>query len=449
MNYKILLILCLFYGHIGLAQSSHWQSFPAFQPNNVVRTIVADTANHALYIAGNFNSGIGTYARVVKFHNNHFSDLPQAPIGVCLNGLFFDNELYICGIGPTILIKFNGISWDTISKSDAVIGLNYWNGKLVANGIFDSVGNYAAENCAYYDGQHWQNMFGYGNATNASYANYIFYTMAGYNGQIYLGGNFNEPSRSGFKGIIRYDGQQWTDVGGGIQGDGFAIVAKLLEWRGDLYVSGRFFERNGSPGNCIARWDGSQWHRLGNAATSNATQQINDMIVFKDELWVFGVTEVEGLPTNGYIAKWDGSRWCTFSDTFDVGYITNLQVLDDELYIGGNFKSINGDTSFNGFAKWIGGNHTYQCSNPVKEEIINSPASSIVLFPNPAKKSIRIIASKVKEVKVYDALGRPQNVAFKNPEKTEIDISNLAAGIYTVMVQTKDGNMALKFLKEE
>ena len=75
------------------------------------------------------------------------------------------------------------------------------------------------------------------------------------------------------------------------------------------------------------------------------------------------------------------------------------------------------------------------------------------LSPNPATNEFAIYNSQsaIKEVEVYDVVGRKQIVLPLNPLKgtsASIDVSELASGIYFVRVRTEKGSVVKKFIKQ-
>src|SRR5690606_12445186 len=66
-------------------------------------------------------------------------------------------------------------------------------------------------------------------------------------------------------GVAKWDGEKWIDVGGGVEGRGNAMCV-FDDGRGPaLYVGGWFYEAGGGrvPVWNIARWDGDVWSDVG------------------------------------------------------------------------------------------------------------------------------------------------------------------------------------------
>jgi len=74
-------------------------------------------------------------------------------------------------------------------------------------------------------------------------------------------------------------------------------------------------------------------------------------------------------------------------------------------------------------------------------------SSKAVIYPNPAKDNLTILAADpVKEVSIHNLLG--QKISSYNGDITTISVSDLAKGIYIITVRTENGITNQKFIKE-
>jgi hypothetical protein len=72
---------------------------------------------------------------------------------------------------------------------------------------------------------------------------------------------------------------------------------------------------------------------------------------------------------------------------------------------------------------------------------------SIILSPNPTKGLITIEnGEKIEKIEVYDIHGRLQ-LPFSNKDFRQIDISDLAEGLYMIVLHTKEGSVVRKVVK--
>ena len=217
-----------------------------------------------------------------------------------------------------------------------------------------------------------------------------------------------------------------------------------------LYVGGGFLEQDGAPGNSIARWDGQSWHRLsGGVLLENGRQAgVNKLVPFHDNLYAAGpFIYADGIWAY-CIARWDGSKWCSLGDTVST-VIMDAEVYKDELYIAGTFKAINGDSSYQYFAKWTGGDYTSACANGLSIKVPHTTSGNASLYPNPSNDKVFIDLPDVQSVSVYDILGKLLSRMENYQPTLGIDVHDLAGGVYWLRIKESNQNISvLKFVKE-
>ncbi|MDW8211772.1 MAG: LamG-like jellyroll fold domain-containing protein [Cytophagales bacterium] len=80
------------------------------------------------------------------------------------------------------------------------------------------------------------------------------------------------------------------------------------------------------------------------------------------------------------------------------------------------------------------------------------PVESIHLYPNPSKEYITVRTSmlQIQDCQLFNALGQAveTNAAVMLPNKWELNISNLVAGMYLLRCRTRQGEVWLKWVKE-
>ncbi len=152
-----------------------------------------------------------------------------------------------------------------------------------------------------------------------------------HDGDLIVGGAF--PG-----GVERWDGSEWHTYGAGVSegasGDD-PYVGSLAVYNGELYIAGNFQEADGKGTGPVARWDGTTWNRL-NGNTEVSAQALE---VYDGELYVGG--------TNARLSRWDGTLWTEF-DELDAA-VNELMEFDRHLIVIGNFNSpTNGIARWNG-----------------------------------------------------------------------------------------------------
>ena len=206
--------------------------------------------------------------------------------------------------------------------------------------------------------------------------------LAVFDGYLVAGGTFDEAGGEPAAGIAKWDGESWSELGGGIT-DGFAVLAMAVHDDGSgpaLYVAGRFEELGGQPvSRHIAKWDGDSWSSLGGGVTAGnfvwALTEFDDKLIVGGEFW-----EVDDEAV-GRIAQWDGQEWSTLEDGVSGGpspSIFAVEAFDDgsgeALYVGGRFWHAGEVEWVRDIAKWDG----EQWSK--LDEGMNGPVHSLSLF---------------------------------------------------------------------
>src|SRR5690606_2317909 len=173
-----------------------------------------------------------------------------------------------------------------------------------------------------------------------------------------------EPLRS----IAKWNGEKWVDVGGGINGTGYALCVFDDGLLGPaLYVGGWFDEAGGRPMWNIARWDGDVWSDVGGGVTPGLPGGIRTMEIFDDgsgpALFVGGgITHVAPAQPSEGIGKWTGREWVPIGARVQGSwsgptYVLDMIVHDDgsgpALYVVGAMGAIAG-LRVQGIARWDG-----------------------------------------------------------------------------------------------
>ncbi len=154
-------------------------------------------------------------------------------------------------------------------------------------------------------------------------------TLTVFDGQLIAGGAFITAGGETVNRIAKWDGTEWSDLGGGMNGP----VLALTVFNGALYAGGDFTTAGGEPASRVAKWNGTEWLALGSGMNAN----VDALTVFDGHLVAGGsFTTAGGAPAN-FIAKWDGITWSTLGSGVNntVGALT---VFDGDLIAGGDFS---------------------------------------------------------------------------------------------------------------
>ena len=432
--------------------------------DNSVRSLFTDTVANLLYIGGSFTNGGGISGRgIVSWNGINWDTLalgldndPQQgnfsgyPLSMCR----YNNELYIGGsfshAGTTnanSMAYWDGTTWYAMSSepNGTISSMLVYNNELYVCGIFDSVNGIHVNSLAKWNGSVWSDVNSFPQFSNPLFSLTQASTMALYQGNLYVGGNFQDSI--GYKRIVYWNGTQWHNLpNGGILG-GNAGVNSMVVYNNELYVAGLFFTSDGNAGNSIQKWDGTNWSDVGGGMGGTSYPQIDHLKVIHNKLYAVGVFFTAGGVLADRIASWDGTNWCGFGDTFD-NTITAIESYHDSIFIGGGFWTIDGDT-INRIAKWIGGNYTANCTTTGVKEKENNEEISI--YPNPSNGAFTINLNKEYknvEIEITDVIGQViYNAALKETTQTTVQL-NVKSGIYFIEVKTEAGIMRKKLVKE-
>lgn len=197
---------------------------------------------------------------------------------------------------------------------------------------------------------------------------------------LYVGGIFTEAGGIPAANVARWDGMTWTALGAGTDGPhwptfgGVRAMAVYDDGTGPaLYVGGDFTLAGGLQATYIARWDGQQWSSVGGGMSGGVTPHppiVRALAVFDDgagpALYAAGSFSIAGGQPAGRIARWDGDAWSALAGGgvggdcavgYDCHFATALLASDDDgqpvLYAAGRFTHAGGIT-VNQVARWNG-----------------------------------------------------------------------------------------------
>jgi trimeric autotransporter adhesin len=227
------------------------------------------------------------------------------------------------------------------------------NGDLVVGGTFTSAGGVPAACIARWDGQSWLPLgAGVSGSSGPPTSTAVHCLLVLPNGDLIVGGNFNQAGGVPAAAVARWDGNAWSSLGSTAVGMVRAL-ARLAN--GDLVVGGSWVMFGSNPQH-LARWDGTTWHPLGIGVNTYEVKALatlpNGDLVAGGNFWTAG-----GMPAN-YIARWNGSTWSQLGSGLGGGvfgtWVNTLCTLPNgDLIVGGNFTTAGGLPA-NRIARWNG-----------------------------------------------------------------------------------------------
>jgi hypothetical protein len=142
------------------------------------------------------------------------------------------------------------------------------------------------------------------------------HAIAVHQGSLHVAGNFNQAGGGAALRIARWQDGTWTALGAGLgtaRLDGEfpqQWVTSLASYAGRLYAGGSFIVGSGAfPLQYLATWDGSAWSFLESGLTQSLNGPVRALAVLDNGLYVGGqFTLAGGQPAPG-LARWDDVFW--------------------------------------------------------------------------------------------------------------------------------------------
>ncbi len=313
------------------------------------------------------------------------------------------------------------------------------------------------------------------------------YDIIEYNGEIYACGEFDRVGTEEISGIMKWNGSNWEDVGGGltdnIQNSPPVLFPHAMHvFNGDLYVAGNFRNAGGIEVNGIAKWNGTEWSAMANGF-NGTVYSVSD---FNGELYAGGSFTMSGNTELNRIAKWNGTDWESIGFGFipnsaqDFIFVHTLHLMDNKLFMGGGLKKIlyednseeicNGVVSFDGsilntfnngvpnndieailetddgipiFGGGVFGNgYVGMISGVGLEE--HGP-NNIYIYPNPVEDFLSISSPiDIESIMLYDSSGKVIGADISN---NTVDITHLKSGFYILNILTEQSVESISFIK--
>jgi hypothetical protein len=122
------------------------------------------------------------------------------------------------------------------------------------------------------------------------------------------------------------------------------VASALAVTPGALYVGGEFTDAGGIPNaDRIATWNGSNWNAVSSSTSFISNGRVSAIAVYAGRVYAGGSFQNAGGNANAdFLAVWDGASWEPFCDATGPafgGNVTSLQIIDQTLYVGGEFQN--------------------------------------------------------------------------------------------------------------
>jgi len=251
--------------------------------------------------------------------------------------------------------------------------------------------------------------------------------------------------------VMNKNGKQRASVGTGVKGS-IAGVYDMVVYNDTLYVAGEWPKAAGNAGNNIVKWDGTQ---LSDAGFGNfcGWGGIWSLTVFKNRLYAFGRFMCAANQKAFGVAYYENGKWTVPQDSIENWGINDAIVYNDALYVGGGFRSINGDTTLSGFVRLQCPDFDAAtgCLSGIKENSRNR--LNLKVYPNPASDKVIVELDnnlKPEKLSLSNTLGQVVWISRKTEAEStrlEIDLSQLPNGIYLLKADNRQGQSVFKVVK--
>lgn len=312
-------------------------------------------ANHASAVPGDGHwdrqfgmAGNGTINRALRCNGNW---LYTGGFSVGFGGQISSN---------TVVNVFNGTNWSILGEfsgsTSAILDFAFLGSNVYVGGIFTQAGGVPAVGLAKWDGANWSDVGGFSGMVQ---------TMTTDGTNIYVGGWFTNAGGVHVINVARWNGTNWSALGGGLgsyDDSSFPTVNVLIWRKGLLYAGGAFASAGAVAATNLACWDGSAWSQVGGGVPGVgdwlAGSPVTTLQFLDDDLYAGGNFTAVGANVPAlHVAKWNGNTWSALGTGLKASStappVTELAFLGTNLYATGNFTNAGGITATH-VAKWNG-----------------------------------------------------------------------------------------------
>lgn len=416
--------------------SGRCQVFSPLPPgfDSEVRCLYYDSTTNLLYAGGNFTIlADGTTMRGISvWDGTQWDSVGSGVLGdvwalAGYNGYIYagGNFGFAGGVPTKGLARWNGVNWEAVGNMSgypAVWKLKVINNLLYVIGYFNEIGGLTTSGIASFDGVNWS-------VPPILEPNCVYGAIDIYMNNLYVGGNFDGVP--GIHDIGMFNGTNWVSVGGSLSGPATSVNDMEI-YQNELYVVGNISTLTGDPGNGIIKWNGNAWSPVGSGLLPGT---IFGLHKFNGDLYAGGqIYNAGGVPVT-FVAKWNGNNWSGLGGVFD-NVVNTFTSHGTDLYMGGGFRTINGDTMIR-IAKY-----TIQTGIP---EIFES---KINIYPSVISDVLFIDSEEhlLHGVEIIDIYGNLNYFEKYESKQKTLWLQHLNSGVYIILVKTDAGLLRKKIV---
>jgi hypothetical protein len=344
----ILLLFCL----SSQAIAQYWSPFPC-ATDYPASLLVAD--GNTLYISRYNPSQVIKYDAAGGCQQLSLLPDPQQDIRAMA---VYNGELYVSGYSfdTTHIYKWTSSGWSVIGTcyQSIVNAMEVYNNELYVGGLIYDIDGTLYGNIARWNGNVWSDP---GGGLPGQFPNFSarVRSLKVYNGELYAGGNNLGLTNNG---IMKWNGTSWSSVGGGLYGTPDAFVFTLEVYNSQLYAGGLFNNAGGVAVHSLARWNGASWNDV-DGGVGGTDSLVTAMTVFNNNLFIGGSFSTPSFN----LVQYNGSSLTPVTGTLNGG-VACLETYGNSLVAGGGFSwSQNGNTIEN-LARFSSCNSVITASGP-------------------------------------------------------------------------------------
>lgn len=266
------------------------------------------------------------------------------------------------------LAKWNGSTWSALAPNQngpspinaPVRALAMWGSNLLVGGEFyNAGGEQTADYVAVWNGSTWTRLGTAINQTTGAVTGQV-HALAVNGNNVYIGGYFYDAANiPAADFVVHWDGSSWHSMGattsnnGPIQGFVYALAATAT----DVYAGGAFQNVYADATiDYVAEYNVANflWTPLdANGANGSLNATVRALRLVGTDLYVGGeFTTVDGQSGVNYLARWTGFGWSQVANPSPNAFVRAIVVSGSNIYVGGDFTDVGGNVTADSVARW-------------------------------------------------------------------------------------------------
>ena len=372
--------------HLARWDGQSWNAVAGGFPRSSDSGYALAELNGELYIAGNIGTVADQAAEGLARYSSALGLRAVSPAPGLTRSLSIDPGRSAVFLGGEFVSKPGGLLVNAVARYDGVfssLGIGTANGlngrlesaadhqgQLYVGGNFTMAGGAFAASLARWDGQNWHAVSDVGLDGKVGTVS----ALLSQGEDLYVAGRFDRVGQVATKSVARIR-----------NGEVFAMsldtffqptVSSMAWFNGELVIGGEFNVVNEVALNNIARWSGQSWQPLSSGVSAIQSPSVNALKVFGNELIAGGSFSLAGGVSAQHIAAWNGTQWRAVGNGFSNSQfriVTDLTVYQSNLVIAGSLPGL-GSSGANNLA--ILQNNTWQPLLPNWNQTISAAAGN-------------------------------------------------------------------------